>query len=178
MHCYPDFQDYKVRLASFPNYWQPDHTSTAQALAKEGLFFSHPRLTGFQVSCFSCGNVDPAPVDQPCAGASDQQTTSFVHLDSCNKSASALPLPSAPLLALRFAFSLLSPLMLNGFLLPAFRDLPYAVAQLVTLVSAIAVFLSHCENNAQVIQAFLYFHISMVIPRFSTQWGSFSVEST
>merc|ERR1712107_412618 len=100
VHCYPDFQDYKARLASFPNYWQLHRTSTAQALAKEGLFFSHPRLTGFQVSCFSCGNVDTAPVDQHCAGASDQQTTVFAHLDSCNKSASAPLLPSAPLLAL------------------------------------------------------------------------------
>merc|ERR1711971_313638 len=98
-YCYPDFIDFQERQASFPNYWEPDWidqifprestnedeaigsgwpTWPVQHLANEGLFFSHPRMKGLQVTCFSCGNVFTA-----CGG---QQTQTFVHLDSCCKS--------------------------------------------------------------------------------------------
>ena len=69
-------------------------TWPVQDLANEGLFFSHPRLRELQVTCFSCGNVLTANGGQT-------QTQTFVHLDSCCKSATPDPPATAPFLAVR-----------------------------------------------------------------------------
>ena len=72
-----------------------------EELANEGLFFSHPRLNGLQVTCFSCGNVLTAT-----SGGQQIKTENFVHLDSCCKLAAPDPPASAPapLLAIRCAY--------------------------------------------------------------------------
>ena len=165
VHCYPDFQDHQERLASFPNYRRPERidsifsreisetqnrdpndlewsNATAAVLASDGLFFSHPRLRGLQVTCFSCGNVSDSSV---------QQVGPFVHLDTCSRSTSPdLPV-SAPLMTIGWDRILLKMILFKNLFA---RDFPHALAQVATLASATAVILLHEKENAQVVPSF------------------------